>query len=89
MALQPIGDVHAITVNIISLCDYIAEVDADAELQLLVGRKARILLGFGLLNLDGATKRIDNTWELNEQPVAHRLDQTTMMFSDFGFDDFI
>jgi hypothetical protein len=36
-------------------------------------RHAGVTLGHFVLNLDGATYRIDNTGELNQEPAASRL----------------
>ena len=57
----------------IALLDHIAEMDADAELDAALGRKAGVALDHAVLHLDGAAHGVDHTAELNKTPVAGAL----------------
>ena len=75
-------NVDAVAVDIVTLHDHVAEIDADAELELAIRRHARIALGLGALHLDRAAERVDHAVDLDEQPVAHGFDQSTMVRGD-------
>ncbi len=47
--------------------------DADAELDATLGRKASIALDHAVLHLDGAAHGIDHAAELNEAPSPVRF----------------
>ena len=58
--------------------------DANAELDAALRRCIRIALGHRALDLDGATQRVDDTRELDQEPVAGCLDDPTTVLSDLG-----
>ena len=61
------GDIDAVAHQVaVALLDHIAEVDADAELDAALGRKAGVALDHAVLHLDGAAHGIDDASELNE-----------------------
>lgn len=68
--LQPRSDVDAVAENIVVVDNDVADVDADAEPDPLLGRHAGIALGHAALNVDGAAHRIDDTRELEQQSIA-------------------
>src|SRR5262249_41875825 len=86
--LKPVGDVHAVAVNVIALDDHVAKVDADAEVHTAIGRHARHAFGLDALDLDRAVQRLDHARKLDQQPVAHGLDQPAAMLGDFRFEHF-
>ena len=57
--------------------------------ELAIRRQLRIALGLGALHVDGAAHGIDHAVELDEQPVAHGLDQATVMRGDLRLEDFV
>ena len=50
----------------------------------MIGRHVSISLSHLALYLDGATHRVDNAGELEEQAVARGFDNAAAMFLDFG-----
>src|ERR1700692_1273907 len=60
--------------------------DADAELDTALGRKARIALDHSVLQLDGAAHRVDHAAELNQRSVASALDYAPVMHGDCRID---
>jgi len=72
-AFESRRDVNTIAVDVAAVLDDVAEIDPDAELDAPLVRHSDVTLGHLVLNLDGATYRIDNTGELNQEPIASRL----------------
>ena len=68
-------DVHAVAVDIITVTDDIADVDAYAEFYPLVERHRLIPFGHASLHVHGAPHRVDGTGEFHQHPVARGLDQ--------------
>lgn len=64
------------------LDDDVPEIDPDAEFELVAGRLAEIVLGYGALNVDGTAQSVDDARKLYQQPVPHRLDEAAMMLGD-------
>jgi len=56
---------RAIAKDVITINNDIANVNADAELDALVGRYVRVALVHAALNIDSATYSIDDTNELH------------------------
>jgi hypothetical protein len=52
-ALEARRDVDAVAVDVVVLDDHVAEVDADAEPDTLLGRPVRFVLGHSALNCGG------------------------------------
>jgi hypothetical protein len=77
--LDPRGDIDAVAENIIVVEDNVADMDADAELDPLLGRQDGILLCHLALDLDGAAHRVDGTGELHQHAVAGGLDDAAAM----------
>ena len=64
---QSRGDIDAVAHQIaVALLDHIAEMDADAELDAALGRKAGVALDHAVLHLDGAAHGVDHAAELND-----------------------
>jgi hypothetical protein len=64
------------------LSDYVAEIDADAELDLLIGRQSRISLNHAPLDLDPAAHGGHNARELGKEAVAGVLHYPTAALLD-------
>ena len=80
------GDVNAIAKDIVSVDDDVADVDAETETNLTVFREPGVPLGHTALNIDGVRNRIDRAAELDQRPVARRLDDATIVLDDLGME---
>jgi hypothetical protein len=81
---EPRRNIDAIPENIAILDDDISDIDANAELDPIVARNRRIALGHCRLHFDRAAQRVDDAGELNQQTVAHHLDDPAMMLGNLG-----
>ena len=81
---EPRGDVHTVTVDVTAILDDVAEIDPNTKLNALLFRYSGVAFSHLVLNLDRAAHRVDNACELDEQPVAGRLDDAPAMLFDFG-----
>ena len=73
--------------NVVALDDHVAEIDADAEIDLLIVGQAGIARGHPALNFGSASHGIDDTGELDEQAVPHQLDDAALVLGDLGLDE--
>ena len=86
-AFKPRGNVDAVAHQVaVALLDHVAEMDADAELDAALGRKAGVALDHAVLHLDGAAHGIDDASELYEDAVARPLHYAPVMRCDGGID---
>jgi len=76
-------DIDPIAKDVAILDDDVADIDADAQLDAVVGRYPGIAPGHLALRFDGGAQCIHNTGELDEQPVAGGLDNAAMVFGNF------
>ena len=82
-SLQPRGDVDAVAHEIaVALLDDVAQMNADAKLDTLFGRDARVALDHGVLHFERAAHRVDDAAELDDAAVAGALDDAAMMHGD-------
>ena len=81
-AFQPRGDVDAVAENVAVLDDDVADMDADAKLDALVGEHIRVALRHSALQLDGAADGIHGANELDQNAVACTFDDSSAMFGD-------
>ena len=73
-ALQPRGDIDAVAHQIaVRLLDHVAEMDADAKFDALVGRDLGVALDHRPLDFDGAIHCVDHAAEFNDTAVTGRL----------------
>ena len=80
-------DIDAIAKDVAVLDDDVADIDADAKLDAVVGRYTGVAPGHLALHLDGAAQCIHHTAELDEQPVAGGLDEATPVLGDFRIEE--
>ena len=79
-AFKPCGDIDPVAHQVaVALLDDVAEMDADAELDALLGRQAGVALDHAALHLDRAAHRVDDAAELDDRAVAGALDDAAMM----------
>ena len=64
--------------------NHIAQIDADAELYALICRNFGIALAHAALDRHRASDRLDDARELDQQPVAGRLDDAALVLGDLG-----
>jgi hypothetical protein len=72
---RPRGYVHAIAIEIVTVDDQVAKMQADAEHDGDVLGLFPVGLGHGLLKFDGGVKCIHSAWKLDQRTVARQLDQ--------------
>jgi hypothetical protein len=85
--LQSGGDVDAIAHQVtVALLNYVAQMDADAELDAALRRKSGIALYHPVLYFDGAADRIDHAAELNDSSVASALHHAPTVNCDYWVD---
>jgi hypothetical protein len=74
-ALDAGGDIDAVAHEIaVGLLDHVAEMDADAKFDALVGRDLSVARYHRSLDFNGAVHRVDDTAELDDAAVARALD---------------
>ena len=76
--LQPRRDIDAVAINIVSVNDHVAEIDADAKLD---GGCAgwQDAASDRILDRDGAFDGVDDTGEIDERPVADQFHDAAVM----------
>jgi len=79
---QSSGDVHTVAEDVAVLDHDVTHVDANAEVDALVGRHSRIALAHTSLHLGRAAQGVDEAAELDEQTVTGRLDEPTVVRGD-------
>jgi len=82
------GDIDAFSHQIaVRLFDDVAQMNAEAELDATLGRRASVALDHAVLHLDPAAHRVDYAAELNDAAVAGALDDAAVMSGDGGIDE--
>src|SRR5262249_13581306 len=71
-------NIHTVTHQIVALDHDIADMDADAQ------RQATLVVGF--LYRRGAAYRLNSAGELDQEAVAHRLEEPPGVFGDLWLD---
>ena len=80
--LKPGGDVDPAAIEIATLDDDIAKIDADAQQDMPIGRQASIGPDHFLLQLDGTKYGIDRAGELEQDAITHDLDDPAVKLPD-------
>ena len=84
-AFETRRDIDAIAHQIaVGFLGHVAKVNADAEVDTALWRKARIALGHAILYFDGATHGVDHAAKLDESAIAGPLDDAPIMRVDSG-----
>jgi hypothetical protein len=78
--------IYAIAKNVVTIDDYIANIDADSELDAFLRRDIGVAFNHAALNVDGATHRVDDTSKLDEHAVAGGLDNAAAVLGDLRVD---
>ena len=85
--LEPRRHVDAVAVEVVAVDDDVAEIDADAELDVPVLGNAGVALEHAALDLDGAARRVDDAAELDQEAVAHHLEDAPAILGDGGIEE--
>jgi len=86
--LQPGGDVDAVAQDVVAINDDVTQVNTDAEDYAPVLINAGVAFRHALLNFDHALGRIHHGGELQQQAIAHGLDDAAAMFGNLAVDHF-
>src|SRR5262249_30436218 len=81
-AFEPGRDVDPMAEDVLALDDDVALVDANTELDALVFGDGGVPLDHLALHRDRAGNRFDDARELDQQPVAGRLDDAALVLGD-------
>src|SRR5262249_35294016 len=82
-------DIDPIAVTVVTLDDDVAEVDADAELDMLLFDDMLVAARYAVLKFGRTFDRIDDTAELGKKTIADELEDPTMMIADLRFEQFL
>ena len=81
------GDVDAIAHQVaVALLDHVAQMDADAELNAALRRKAGVALHHAVLHFDRAAHGVDHAAKLNDSSVAGTLHHAPIVDRDYWVD---
>ena len=87
-ALEPGRDVDAVAHQIaVRLLDDIAQMNADSQLDALLGRDAFVAFGHAVLHFDRAAHGVDHAAELDDEPVAGALEDAAVVDRDGRVDE--
>ncbi len=78
--------IDAVAENVAAVDDDVADVDADAELDALVGGDLGVARDHAALQVDRAAHRIDDALELHQNAVVGGLDDAPAVLRDLGID---
>ena len=87
--LEPRRQIDAVAIEIAALDDHIAEIDADAQEDVLIGGYACVLRLHRLLQVDGAFHGVDDAGELDKDAVAHDLEDAPALLRDQWHQDIV
>src|SRR5262249_15578793 len=86
--LEPCGDIDPVAKDVAVLDHYIALVNADAKLDLSVGRVDCLACSHTRLDFRSTAQRVDDATKFDQQAVTCGLYYPALMLSDFGVDYF-
>jgi hypothetical protein len=76
-ALEPGGDIDAVTEQIAVALDHITDGDADAKRHLPARRIGHVAGSQGFLDIDRAAHRIDCAWKFREHGIARGVEDAS------------
>src|SRR5262245_29097569 len=85
---QPCCDVNAVPINVVTIDDNIANIDADPELNAIFRRDFAVAVKHATLNVDSAAHCVDDADKFYQHPVSSGLNNSAAMFGDLGIDQF-
>jgi hypothetical protein len=87
--LQSRRDVDAFAVAVLALDDYLAKIDADAYIDVLILGDRSVALSQATLQRNCAFDRIDNAAEFGEKAVPHQLEDPAVVPVYLGLEKFL
>src|SRR6516165_12636756 len=79
--------VDAVAIEVVTLDDHVAKIDANAPFDAAVRGDTRVSLGHRLLHRDGTAYRIDDAGKLHQQAITRGLDDATLVLGDLRIDE--
>src|SRR5204863_6849968 len=86
--LSPGRDIRPISMDVLTLDDDVAQIDADPEYDPRIFRGRDVAFGHPTLHRNRAGNRLDHTCELDQKAVAGRFDDATLVLGDLGIKEF-
>ena len=83
---KPCRHVNAVAIDVVTINDDIANIDADAELDALFCRDIAVALKHAALDVDGAAHRVNHADEFHQHSISGGLNNSAAMFGDLGVD---
>src|SRR5262249_3040511 len=87
--LEPGGDIHAVTIDVITVDDDIAKIDTDAKLDAFVATDRCVATVHFTLHLHAAAHGIDYAWELDQDAITGGLDHAATVLCDLRIDQLV
>jgi hypothetical protein len=81
-SFEPCRQVDAIAIKVIAVDDYVVQMDADAEFDVPVLGDPGIALAHAMLDLKSAACRVEDAAELDQEAVAHHLEDAPAVLGD-------
>src|SRR5262249_18034806 len=86
-SLEARRHIHAIAEDVSAVENDVTDIDADAELDALVGRQILVAFAHAALNVEGATERVHDAAELDQHAVAGGLDDPPAVLGNAGIEN--
>jgi hypothetical protein len=80
-------DIDAVAEDVTVLGDDVAEIDADAHRDALLGHQRRVFLRHRVAQAGGASRRLDDTVEFDQCQIAYVLEDISAVFAGQRHDD--
>src|SRR5262245_54646195 len=85
---EPGRQVDAIAVEIVAIDDDVADIDADTEFDLAIIGDPGIAIMHADLDLDSTARGVEHAAELDEEAIAHHLEDAPAVFRYGRIEDF-
>ena len=85
---EPARDIHAVAKNVVVFDNDVADIDPDTKLKTLIWRHGDIALSHSVLNVQSAASGVNDTCELDQEPITGGLDDTSPMFGNLEIKEF-
>src|SRR5262245_8244384 len=84
---QPGCHINAIAINVVTINDDIADIDADTKLDAFLTRDIDVTLNHAPLDVDGTSHCVHDTSKLDQHAIASGLDNAATVLGDFRVDE--
>ena len=82
-------NIDPFAIAVVAVDDHLAEVDTDPHQHLFGFGNRGVALGQAALQRHCTFDGIDDAAEFGQQPIAHQLEDTAVVTSNFGFEQFL